>query len=364
MPEPILYKIAASLIPNLGAVNMRNIISYCGSVEQVFKSKKSSLLKIPGVGENKANAILNSDALIKAEIELKKIQDYKIDPIFYLDKNYPPRLRNYSDAPLILYTKGNISCLKKRTVAIVGTRKVTSYGILECEKLIEQLYTYDCTIISGLAYGVDTIAHRKSVELGLPTIGVLGHGINKLYPKANLKLGRKMIDHGALISEYPMDTPPDRVNFPRRNRVIAALADAVVVVESAIKGGSIITAEYANEYSKDVFAIPGKLTDEFSTGCNFLIKTHKAHLCQSADDLAYIMRWDKEQEAKQLNLIVELDEIEKPIYDLIHDNQNIGLDKLHYMSKTPLGQLTSLLLKLEFRGLIKSLPGKKYILTS
>jgi len=225
------------------------------------------------------------------------------------------------------------------------------------------LQQYNCTIVSGLAYGVDTTAHRQAVACEMPTLGVLGNGMNTLYPAANRKLASKMLDKGGIISEYPMDTKPDKENFPKRNRVIAGMSDVVVIIESARKGGSMITAEYANNYNKDVFAFPGRTNDEYSEGCNHLIKAHKAHLCTSAEDIAYIMRWDKQAEPKQLELIVDLPEEEQQLLKIIKDNPNIGLDSLHYKTKLPLANITTMLLNLEFKGIVKSLPGKKYILS-
>ena len=359
-----LEKLALNFIPNIGAVTVKNLISYCGGIEYVFTAKKSKLKSIPGIGEIRANDIINgmNKALKSAESELNKLEGKGIKVVFYLDDEYPYKLKQYDDAPLTLYTKGEINLNAPRVVAIVGTRKITSYGIIECEKLISGLQAYDCTIISGLAYGVDTIAHRKSVELGMPTIGVLGNGINKIYPATNKSLATKMLYNGGLISEYPLDTKPDRENFPKRNRVIAGMSDVVVIIESAEKGGSIITAEYANEYNKDVFAIPGRTGDEMSEGCNNLIKHHKAHLCTSAEDIAYIMRWDKAALGVQMELVMDLDEDETRLINLIKAEPKIGLDSLHYKTKIPLALLTTTLLNLEFKGLVKPLPGKKYIL--
>ena len=359
----LLYKLAFNFIPNIGAVHAKNLISYCGGIRQVFESNMRTLTKVPGIGEKRAKDILENDALVRAENELDKLSKKDIDIMFYLDETYPQRLRAYHDAPLLLYTRGQMDLNHHRIVSIVGTRKITEYGTIQCERLIDELSAYDCLILSGLAYGVDTCAHRKAVELGTPTVGVLGHGIDQLYPAANRKLASKMMDKGGLISEYPLGTKPDRENFPRRNRVIAGLADAVIVIESAAKGGSMITAEFANEYSKDVFAVPGRISDEFSVGCNHLIKTHKAHLCTSAADIAYINRWDSEAAPRQMTLALELESNEQQVYDLVKTNPNIHLDTLFYKSKIPLADLTSLLLNLEFKGILKSLPGKKYILT-
>lgn len=360
----LLYKLAFHFLPSIGAVNAKNLISYCGGLEEVFKAKKSTLLKVPGIGEKRAEEILKSNPLKAAEKELINLQKLKIEVLFYLDEAYPQKLKHFQNSPVLLFTKGNINLNHNRIISIVGTRKVTPQGISNCEKLIDGLKEYNCLILSGMAYGVDTIAHRHAVKLSMPTVAVLGHGLDTFYPASNRSLANKMLETGGLISEYTLGTKPDKVNFPRRNRVIASLAEAVVVIESAKKGGSIITAEYANEYNKDVFAFPGRTNDEYSEGCNNLIKTHKAHLCTSANDLAYIMRWEKTQENKQLQLALDLSEKEQEIYDLIKENPNIGLDILHYKTQRALATLTSELLSLEFKGVLKTLPGKKYILTS
>ena len=357
-----LYKLAFNYIPGIGAVTAKILISYCGGIEAVFKASKKSLLAIPGIGEKKAHDILNNEALSKAEAELKAISGRGVKLRFYLDDDYPTRLKNYDDCPILLYCKGNIQAEAKRMVAIVGTRKITPYGQIQCANLVEGLKEYDCTVVSGLAYGVDTYAHRTAVELGMPTIGILGNGLNKIYPPANHKLAEKMLDKGGVISEFQMDQKPDRENFPSRNRIIVGMSDVIIVVESARSGGSMISAEYGNNYNKDVFAVPGRSSDPMSEGCNHLIKAHKAHLCTSADDIAYIMRWDKEAPSNQMQLFVDLTPEEKIIVDLIREIPNIGLDTLHYKTKLPLGQVTTILLNIEFKGVIKSLPGKKYIL--
>jgi len=360
----IFYKIALSFIPTIGAVHAKTLISYLGGFEEVFKAKKSEILKIPGIGEKKYEAIANNEALKLAEEELKLIDKHKIDVVTYLDKAYPQRLKQQNDCPLLLYTTGNLNLNPPRTVAIIGTRSPSFYGQLQCEKIAEEVQKYNVTIVSGLAYGIDTIAHRTACQHDIPTIGVLGNGLQNIYPSSNFNLAQKMKINGGLVSEYPMQTPPDRENFPKRNRIIASLADVIIVVESAKKGGSFITAEFANNYSKDVFALPGKLSDIMSEGCNQLIKTHKAHLYSSVEDIAYINRWDIAPTYKQLSLMIELDPNEKKVLELIKSKPHIGLDVLVYETQIQLSLLSALLINLEFQGLIKSLPGKKYVINN
>lgn len=362
--EDLLYKLALNYIPNIGAVKAKDLVSYCGGIKEVFHTNKRKLMSIPGISDVRANDVLNSEALNKAEQEMKALEGKDIRLISYLDDNYPENLKHYPDSPLLLYCKGNMNLDAPRMVAIVGTRKITPYGIVQCQQLVEQLVQFECTIISGMAYGVDTHAHRNSLEMGIPTIGILGNGLNRVYPAANRKLAERMLETGGLISEFPLDAKPDRENFPMRNRIIAGMADVVIVVESALSGGSMITAEIANNYNKDVFAIPGKLTDEHSAGCNHLIKIHKAHLLTSADDISYIMRWDKQAEPRQLSLMIDLEPEEQEIVNILKANPNVGLDTLHYKTGIALATLTSLLLNLEFKGVLRSLPGKKYILSN
>ncbi|MBC7884026.1 MAG: DNA-protecting protein DprA, partial [Saprospiraceae bacterium] len=238
------------------------------------------------------------------------------------------------------------------------------YGKIMCDRIIEGLLSYNVLLVSGLAFGVDAAAHRKCVESGIPTVGILGHGLDIIYPTEHKALSKKMIENGGLLTEFPSETKPDRENFPMRNRIIASISDVVVVIESKRKGGSIITAEFANEYNKDVFAVPGSVTDELSEGCNKLIKQNKAHLIESAADISYIMRWEEIDAGKviQKQLFVELDEIETIMIGYIRDNKEISIDALTYkMGMTP-SDVSSLLLTLEFKGLVKTLPGKKYML--
>lgn len=362
--QDLINKIALNFIPNIGAVNAKNLISYLGGIDKVFTSKKSQILKVPGIGEKRYQLLKKSNALALAEAEFERIKNKDIEIVFYLDKEYPKRLKQQNDAPLLLYISGNINLNPKRTVAIIGTRSPTQYGQIQCNKVVSEIKKYDVSIISGLAYGIDSIAHRSAVKSNIPTIGILGNGLHSVYPQTNNALATKMKKNGGIVSEYTMLTKPDRENFPRRNRIIASLADVVIVIESARKGGSFITAEFANSYSKDVFALPGKLTDPMSEGCNHLIKTHKAHLYTSVEDIAYINRWDLQPKSQQLSLIMDLTPQEQIIYDIIKRDFPISMDKLVYESRIQLSKLASILINLEFNGAIKSIPGKKYILVT
>ena len=366
MTDDLFYKIAITKIPKVGAVLSKNLISYCGGAEAVFKSSKSDLMKTPGIGPAMARDVMAGMKLgLKlAEKECTYLQKNKVKALFYLDKDYPQRLKHYHNCPVLLYFKGNVDLNHKRIIAIVGTRKPSIYGKLSCEDIVEELAQYDALVISGLAYGVDVTAHKKCVDLNMPTIGVMGHGMSMIYPSDHKKVAEKMMLNGGLLTEFTHDMTPEREFFPMRNRVIAGMCDALVVIETAAKGGSMITAHMANDYSKDVFAIPGRLRDTKSEGCNHLIKTHKAALLQSVEDIAYVLRWDRPNENNgiQKSLFVELNEKEQEIVDLLKSVDDLSIDKLCFETKINSGEMASLLLNLEFKGLIKSKPGKRFVL--
>jgi DNA processing protein len=362
MNKDMLYKIGITLIPNIGSVNGKKLIAYCGGAEAVFKEKKSKLKKIPGIGEITVNSIVNQSVLKRAEEEIKFIEKHKIKALFYNDKEYPYRLAQCDDSPIVLYYKGNKSLNYHHVLAVVGTRRATTYGKIHCEKIIEDLTGKDVMIVSGLAYGIDSCAHRSALSHNISTIGVLGHGLDRIYPAENRNLAERMLENGGIVTEFLSQTIPDRENFPKRNRIIAGMSDAILVVESGRKGGAIITAEIAFSYSRDVFALPGKVDDEFSKGCNYLIKTNKAALVESGDDIAYILGWEtKEPQVNpQPQLFVDLNEDEEKIIKIIQKEGEVGVDRLMIISKLQMSKIAAALLNLEFQGLVLSLPGKRY----
>ncbi len=363
--DDLLYQIALTEAPMVGAVTARNLVSYCGSARAVFEAPRKDLLKIPGVGERMVESLLKKDYFEAAEAELAFIEKHHIRPLFYLDKAYPERLRHFPDSPVMLYCKGDFDLNPPRTVGIVGTRQPTVHGISLCEELVESLADYNVLIISGLALGIDATAHRKSVETRQPTIGVLGHGLSRIYPYRHRQLADEMIEQGGgVLTELGHQSGPEREHFPMRNRIIAGLSDALIVVETALRGGSVITANFANEYNKDVFAIPGRLKDKFSQGCNHLIKTHRASLLESAADLAYTMRWTETATKKSLQqeLFVELSEQEKTVVALLRQHETMSIDQLTYDMRLNNSEMATLLLELEFKGMVLPLPGKRYVL--
>ena len=363
MKHELLYQIAVTLIPGIGDISGKRFVSYCGSAEAIFKEKRKALEKISGMREVTLDALSNpKDILERAEQEVAFIEKNGIKPLFYQDTDYPRRLLQCEDSPMMLYYKGNANLNANRVVAIVGTRNITDYGKEVCVKLVNDLVDEQVLVVSGLAYGVDTVAHRTSVKTGLPTVGVLGNGFQQIYPAANNKLAAEMLSNGGLLTECMSGTLPDRENFPRRNRIIAGMADAVIVIESALKGGSLITADLANSYSRDVFAYPGRVMDLYSQGCNYLIRTNRAHLMESVSDLRYVMRWerDKTQEERQTTIFREFSEEEKRIMNCFDSKSVIGLDDLIVGTDLSTTKLASLLLNLEFDGILKALPGKRY----
>lgn len=359
-----LYQLALHFTPGVGHYTIKQLISYCGSAEAVFQKKKSQLTKIPGVGPKIINAIAESKLLQSVEQELVKAEKEGIDILSYTDKKFPSRLKGIHDAPAIIYYKGNADLNNKKCVAIVGTRRATTYGKQITEKIIESLAPHDPLIISGLAYGIDITAHRSALKYNLATIGIMASGIDIIYPAVHKETARQMVKKGGLISELSINTKPEPMHFPARNRIIAGMADAVIVIEAAKKGGALITAEIANSYNKDVFAVPGNIGCIYSEGCNNLIKSHKANMLTDPSDIEYIMNWTVETEVSQKSFVLDeslLDFDEKTVLQYMMDkNEAILLDELSWKTNIPLNKLASILLNLEFKGTVNSLPGKKY----
>ncbi|PCJ27697.1 MAG: DNA-protecting protein DprA [Flavobacteriales bacterium] len=364
MSDQLLYHIAITSIPNIGDITAKKLIAYCGSSEQVFKEKKSALEKIPGIGGVNAVKIIQhkTEALTIAEEELKFIKKDNIKPLFYLNENYPKRLFHCEDGPILIYTKGNLNLNNPKVISIVGTRKATDYGKEFCNKIVEDLVPHQPLIVSGLAYGIDICSHKASLKNNIDTVGVLAHGLDRIYPQQHMGVSRQMLEKGGLLTDYKSGTNPDRENFPKRNRIIAGLSDLTIVIESSKKGGSLITAYIANDYNRDVFALPGRLSDGQSEGCNNLIKSHKAALIQSAKDIEYIMGWETKKKIKpnQPQLFIELTPEQKIIVNIISKQDKIGIDELSLQAKLPMSKTSSMLLEMEFSGVVKTLPGKIY----
>lgn len=365
-PDDLLtYQMALTMIPKIGGITAKKLIAYCGGIEGVFQEKKASLIKIPGIGETLAKAITNERNFDRAQKEIDFIKKNQIQAFFYTDANYPARLKQCEDGPILLFYKGKANFNKKKIVAVVGTRNITEYGKVKCREFMEGLKKYDPLILSGLAYGVDTRAHKLAIEQSLETIAVLGHGLDRIYPALNKPLADKMLaNNGGLITDFASQTKPDRENFPKRNRIIAGMADVLIVIEAAITGGALITANIANSYNRDVFAVPGKTSDVYSQGCNQLIKTHKAHLAEYAKDIEYVMGWEEERSKKgksqQQELFIEPEGDEKVVYDILKQQGEVSFDFLVSQSGFSFSKASSLLLMLEFKGMVLNLPGNMF----
>lgn len=362
MEQTDIYKIAITQIPKLGPKTLRQLISYCGGIEAVFKAKKSKLERIPLIGPMIAHEVNHSVDLGLAEKTLHDLIKNDISFSFYLDDQYPKRFKHFADAPPIIFYKGKGQMNPTRSLAIVGTRRPTTQGLIECEKIVQELKPYDITIVSGLAYGIDTAAHQTAVINNMETIGILASGLPHIYPAANRKLAAKMMEHGYVFSEFPPYHKLDPRQFPQRNRVIAMMADAILVVESKQKGGSMITANFGNQYHKDVFALPGRPIDKMSLGCNQLIKQNKAALIENSYDIVSMMHWElsSQNQSFQTQLFQDLPGDEAQVLNIIRDKHKINKDEIHYRSQLQISKLSGVLLNLEFKGLIKSSPGNSY----
>jgi len=364
MKKSLLYYIGLTSIPTIGNITAKKLIAYCGSAEQIFYDPISSLKKIPGIGSFHAKQIVQNreESLSIAQQELDFISKNHITVHTVFDTSYPKRLTHCEDGPLVIYTKGNLNLNAQKIISVVGTRKATDYGKGFCEQLIAKLKPHNPLIVSGLAFGVDACAHKAAVKNNISTVGVVAHGLDRLYPPQHRSLAINMLEGGGLVTEFKSGTKPDRENFPKRNRLIAGMADAVIVIESSKKGGSLITAELANTYSRDVFALPGRVNDAYSEGCNAFIKQNKAHLLQSVKDIEYLMNWQAtEKKANtQVQLFVELRPDEKVLFTLLSQQGALTIDELALKSNFTMSKTASLLLELEFKNVIKSLPGKLY----
>jgi DNA processing protein len=370
MAEAALYNIATGLLPGIGNMLTRQLVSYLGGTEAIFTSLKGSLLKVPGVGATTADAIMahRQQALSQASPILEKATKRGDRVIFYTDADYPSRLRAIDDAPTLLFMSGRGSLEADKVVSIVGTRQATDYGRQFCQELITGLVKHRALIVSGLAYGIDIAAHRAAVQAGLPTIGVMASGLDIIYPHTHKKTADEMLALGGLLSEHPHGTQADAHNFPARNRIIAGLADVVIIVEAQEKGGALITAEIAHGYNKDVFAVPGSVYSPASAGCNKLLARKKAEAITGIADLEYAMSWDLEangQPAKAAPLQLDLFKYgadEQAVLQQLQAHPDLHIDELSRASLVPLNKLAGVLLALEFEGVVRTMPGKKFAL--
>ena len=365
MQNELLYKVALTMIPNIGSVQAKILVDHFGNAQDIFKAKHNALESIDGIGTYKASAIKNYKDFTEAEEELKFIDKYKIETLFLTDKNYPQRLLNCYDSPTLLFFRGNADLNKSKIISIIGTRSNTDYGKKLTEELVADLQQYNVLIVSGLAYGIDAIAHKASVQNNVATVGVLAHGLDKIYPSEHTSLAKQMLLNGGLLTEFGRATKPDKHNFPRRNRIVAGMADATIVIETPEKGGSMITAELANGYNKDVFAYPGRTTDSKSGGCNNLIRNNKAILLNDTNELVEMLGWKdkKTKPRKQRVLFIELSTNEQLLVDILQLKDTIHIDELYIKSGLNSSSVAAAMLNLEFQNVVDSMPGKMYKLT-
>lgn len=366
MNTDLLYQLALTQVPNIGDVQAKILAEEFGTAEAIFKAKKSTLEKIEGIGEVRANSIKKFDAFNEQEDEIKFIEKYKIKPLFLTDADYPKRLLHCYDPPTLLFYRGNANLNSSKIISIIGTRSNSDYGKMMTEKILASLAPHQPLVVSGLAYGIDAIAHKQSLKQQLPTVAVLAHGLDKIYPSQHTALAKEMIaEGGGILTEFRKDTKPDRHNFPERNRIVAGMCDATIVIETGIKGGSMITANLAYGYNRDVFAIPGKTTDSKSEGCNYLIQSNKAILIRNGEDVIKEMGWEEKSKKKtiQKQLFVDLTADEKIIAQLLQAKEQMHIDEINLQSNINSSAVAAALLMMEMNGLVKSLPGKIYKLS-
>jgi len=359
----LFYILALLRVEGVGDIVAKRLIGHCGTAENVFKAKVSQLKGIDGIGEVLLKNLRNKAVFERAEEELRIIERELIKVLHYQQDGYPNRLKHCIDGPVLLFSSGAMDLAQGKMISIVGTRQITAYGTEFCKKLIEDLALFNPIIVSGFAYGVDIVAHQAAMENNLQTIGVLAHGLNQIYPKSHKKYVAKMEENGGFLTEFWSQSNPDKENFVRRNRIVAGMSEATIVIESAEKGGSLITANAANDYNRDVFAVPGRITDKYSLGCNNLIKTQQAHLLSSAADLVYMLNWELENETIkpiQKQLFVALDFEEQKVYDYLQNSGKQLLDTIALECDLPIYKISSLLLNMELKGVVRPLPGKLF----
>lgn len=363
MHSELLYQLALTLVPNIGDVHAKTLVQQFGDASSIFKARQSTLEKIEGIGEVRARAIKNFTDFHLAETEVNFIEKYKIRTLFLTDPDYPKRLQNCYDSPTLLFYKGAADLNASRIVAIVGTRNNTEYGKAFTEKLIHDLASQNIIIVSGLAFGIDAIAHKAALKQGLPTIGVVGHGLSKIYPSQHAGLAKEMLaEGGGILTEFFHNIKPDKHNFPLRNRIVAGISDATILIETAVKGGSMITAKLADGYNRDVFAVPGRTTDKVSAGCNHLIKYSKAILLTDAEELLDVLGWKetKPKAKSQRELFIELTPEEELVIKILRQKEMAHIDEINIGSGLSSSAVAAAILSLELQNVLQSLPGKMY----
>ncbi len=360
----IIAALRLQATPNIGDVTAKKLIAHCGSPEAIFEHKLHQLLKIEGIGTTTLKELYNPVYREKAEAEYEYLSKTDIALSYFMDEDYPHYLKHCLDSPILLFRKGNINLNNKRIISVVGTRNATNYGTAFCESFMEQLAPLNPVIVSGFAYGVDIAIQKAAVQHGIQTIGCLAHGLNQIYPKAHKKYAAAIRENGGFMTEFWSTSTPERENFLKRNRIIAGISEATIVVESAEKGGALVTANLANGYNRDVFAVPGRCADKYSIGCNNLIRKQKAQMLTSAAELVYLLGWEledkKEPPVVQKQLFVALNETEKSVYSCLQANGKQLLDGVAMLCNLPIFKTSSALLSMEMKGMVRPLPGKLF----
>ena len=363
MTNETLYYLALQKIPQLGIINLKNLLEKFSSPQPLFSLKKKDLLDLGILSKTKGFELLKAkNYLAEAEKDLKIIQKHGIECLGLLEPGYPKRLKHCPDAPILLFFKGNFTFNNQRFISIVGTRLPTNYGKFLTQEFIANLPKDNLCIISGLAYGIDALVHSLSIELGIASIGVLGHGMHMIYPPENIKIAQQLQQHGGILSEFKFGTEPDKFNFPKRNRIVAGISEATIIIETASKGGSMITAELANDYHRDVFAFPGRINDPKSEGCLKLIFENKAMLITNTQQFLDIMNWQtnaSKSKIIQAELFTEFNDNEKFILKFLSEKTAIDVDELLHLIQLSNSKLSEIILELELKSIIKWLPGKR-----
>lgn len=361
----LINKLALALVSGVGSGLAQNLISHIGCVDDIFREKTVNLQKIPGIGPGIAKNFKNSEIFSRAENEIRFMEKNNIKYIFFKDPDYPPRLKQCHDAPIILFYKGALDSFPGKALSIIGTRNPSTRGRKLTREWVRQIADRDqsVVIISGLAYGIDIQAHEASLEFGLNTYAALGHGFHTIYPAIHRSTASKISRQGALLTDFFSNSILEPKNFIRRNRLIAGLSDATLVVESKEKGGAMVTADISNSYNRDVYAVPGRPEDPNSSGCNKLIKTNRAALVESVEDIFFFLAWDdknKKNEISQPGPAIEMNDRERIVFAEI-GTRTVSIDQLSFHTKLSIPELSAILLNLEFKGLVSARPGNCYL---
>lgn len=360
----MLFELALILVDGIGPITAKNLISSFGSAEQVFRQKPGSLLSFPGVTSRSVSGFKSAETLRRAELEHEFCRKNDIEIIYHDSHNYPQKLKHCEDSPLLLFVKGKGNLNPDRMISVVGTRGISAYGNQVCREILEGLASYKPTIVSGLALGVDTLAHKLALEHGLETIASVAHSLDRIYPSENRLLAKEIVENGALISEYFSGSKPDKENFPKRNRIVAGISSATIVIETAVKGGSMITADLALDYSRDVIAVPGRVSDPSFAGCNRLIAGNKAAIYTGVDELVRLLGWEerKPKRAQQKAMLFDLSDDEQLVVNYLKGKGQAQIDMISLDLNWPLSKLNAQLMAMELKGCVRANPGKVFSL--